>query len=392
LSFIYTDIHRSRLDFFKSLFDQAGVVWSSRGSARGDFETAVGQRTCATTAELRDLLTLIGSKLVFLIDWNRARKRLSRFMKKADAVAALRWAADHDHGHRGFLETGGERLIYNALERTAPSQLRYGARLDEVMGREATLAFVEAVLRITSEAMQQGRSLRLVRDEVHAELLAQLHDSQHGALALAADHAALVAALAQTLNETLYQLKAGANRSGLSAVVGRAKRWESKADDIVIRARQAQRHLPDSEAVRRLLPVADDVADKLEETVFLLTLLGDHVSGGAALDTLVRLAKLALLSAQEYVKCVEVARDIRRGGTRDDVQQFLLAVDRVITLEHESDEAERRAESDMLETAEGFRALHLLSQVAHGLEESVDALARCALMLKDVVMSDLLVD
>ena len=73
------------------------------------------------------------------------------------------------------------------------------------------------------------------------------------------------------------------------------------------------------------------------------------------------------------------------------MQEFLVAVDRVITLEHESDEAERQALAAMLTKADNFRALHLLSQIAHGLEESVDALARCALMLKDVVIGEMLV-
>jgi precorrin isomerase len=74
------------------------------------------------------------------------------------------------------------------------------------------------------------------------------------------------------------------------------------------------------------------------------------------------------------------------------VQEFLVAVDRLMTLEHESDEAERRAEAEMLTSAGDFRVLHLLSLIASGLEESVDALARCALMLKDAVMSEMLVE
>ena len=34
------------------------------------------------------------------------------------------------------------------------------------------MAFLQGVIRITSEGLQQHRSLRLVRDEVQAELLA----------------------------------------------------------------------------------------------------------------------------------------------------------------------------------------------------------------------------
>jgi uncharacterized protein Yka (UPF0111/DUF47 family) len=393
LSFIYTDVHRTRLRFFKGLFDDVGLQWNDRPpSADGQYETCVGQRTCKDADELQALLAVLGSKLVFLIDWNRARKRLSRFLRKADAIAALRWAADQRYGHRAFLEAGGERLVYNALERTAQSQLPYGARLDEVIGRERAVLFLQAVLRITSEALQQHRSLRLVRDEVQAELLGHLHESQQGLLGLAADHAALVVALALALRDALVRMRGHAGGGHLRSVAERAKRWETKADDIVSQARHSQRHMPDSDAIRTLLVQADDVADGLEDAIFLLTLLPDQEPGRRAVETLQELAELSASSAQEYVKCLEVARDIRRSGTREDVRQFLVAVDRVITLEHESDESERRAKAEMLRTADTFRVLHVLSRIARALEESVDALARCALMLRDSVMSEVLVE
>jgi hypothetical protein len=49
---------------------------------------------------------------VFLIDWNRARKRLGRFLKKTDAIDVLKWAADHNVSHRAFLQFGDVRLGY----------------------------------------------------------------------------------------------------------------------------------------------------------------------------------------------------------------------------------------------------------------------------------------
>jgi uncharacterized protein Yka (UPF0111/DUF47 family) len=393
LSVICTDIHRGRLLFFKGLFDRAGMEWSEQGHAGdGQYATCVGHRTCKDVDELQELLTILGSRLVFLIDWNRARKRLSRFVKKSDAVTALRWAADHGYGHRGFLEARGERLVCNVLERTPHAQLPYGARLDEVLGRQTALAFLQAVLRITSEALQQHRSLRLVRDEVQAELLGHLHDSQQGVLGLAADHAALVVGLALALRDALLRMPSDVSGGHLRSLAQRAKRWETKADEIVNHVRQAHRPVPDSEAVGRLLIEADDVADGLEEAIFLMTLLRDHEPGRHGVETLKDLAELTASSAQEYVKCLEIAREIRRNGTRDDVGEFLLAVDRVVTLEHESDETERRAKAVMLKAADDFRALHLLSQVARGLEESADGLARCALRLKDYVMSEMLIE
>jgi len=390
LSFIYTDIHRPRLQFFKQMLAAAGLEWGARSASGAGYETLVGRRACDTVDELAGLLTLIGSRLVFLIDWNRARKRLSRFVRKADAIDALGWAAEYGVGHRAFLEAGGERLIYSVLERTAAPQLRYGARLDEILGRDAALAFLKAVLRITSDALQQHRSVRLVRDEVQAELVGHLNESQQGVLSLAADHAALVVALAEAVRQALRYLREGRDKD-LAALSERAKRWESKADQIVSRVRQLQRVVSDAPGAGRLLPDADDVADGLEESIFLVSLLRDHHPGSGAVDTLEGLADLAALGAQEYVKCIEIARDIQRGGTREDIDEFLVAVDRVTIIEHESDAAERRAKALMLETAGNFRALHLLAQIAKALEESSDGLARCALGLKDHVMSDVLV-
>ncbi len=392
VSFIYSDVHQARIRFFKGLLDGLGVEWSGGGAVGGGYETCVGRRRCASVEQVAELLTALGSKLVFLIDWNRARKRLSRFVRKSDAIAALRWAADRGYGHRGFLEAGGERLIYTALERFAPPALRSGARLDEVLGRQAAASLLQAVLRITSEGLLQHRSLRLVRDEVQAELLAHGHQCQEGALGQVADHAALIFSLASALQAALLRMRGGTPADRLASIASRAKRWETKADEIVIDVRQARRGMPGSETITRLLVEADDVADALEEAIFMMTLLPDSGSGLQAADTLEPLVTLTVRTAQEYIKCLEMARDLRRSGTRDDVQQFLIAADRVTMLEHESDEADRLAHAVMIRTADNFRTLHLLAQIARGLEESVDILARCALRLKDHVMSELLAD
>jgi uncharacterized protein Yka (UPF0111/DUF47 family) len=390
VSITYTDVHRRRVDFFKALLERTGLVWGAGPATGADYYTALGQGTSASAGELQQLLQIIGSKLVFVIDWNRARKGLARFLRQSDAIAALRWAADNGYGHCGFLEAGGERLIYGALERTKPAQLRVGARLDEILGRAAALAFVQATLRIAGEGMQEHRSLRLMRDEVQAEFLQYLHESQQGVLVLVADHAALIIGLALMMRDALQQLRDSAGRGELTQVAARAKRWETKADDIVTQAREAQRRVPDADTICALLPVADDAADDLEESIFLLTLVPIEAST-QALAAVEPLAGLAVRSAEEYVKCVESARDARRSATREDVRDFLLSVDRLTTIEHDTDQAVRDAEAALLAAAIDFRSLHVLSHVAHTLEESVDALARGALELKDVVLAELLV-
>jgi uncharacterized protein Yka (UPF0111/DUF47 family) len=393
LTVTYTDIHRSRGRFFQDLFEPIGIAWTVRPSTdETGFETRTGRITAAGIPELESFLTFLGSRLVFVIDWNRARKRLCRFVAKADALTVLRWAAEHGVGHRAFLEAGGERLVSQALERIPAAHLPYGARLDEVVGAELARKFLMALLRITSEGYAQGRSLRFLRDEVEAELIELFHETQEGALSLVADHAALVAGLAVSFRDTLLGAVSGADAEGIARSAERAKRMETRADEIVRAVRTAKRHTAGAEAIARLLAEADDVADGLEEAAFRLTLLQQRRCDSRAIETLQGLAQLAVQGAEEYVRGVETARDIRRGTTRDEVQEFLVSVDRLVTIEHESDAAERQAQTVLLDLASDFRQLHLLSQIASGLEATIDALGRCGLMLRDHVMGDLMAE
>jgi uncharacterized protein Yka (UPF0111/DUF47 family) len=390
LSCTYTDIHPTRAQFFQDLFDPLGMQWTVRtATGSAGYETRIARATARDEGELESQLTFLGSRLVFLIDWNRARKRLSRFVGKADALAVLRWSAEHGIGHRAFLEAGGERLISQALERIPGARLPYGVRLDEIVGADLARAFLMAVLRITSEGYAQGRSLRFIRDEVEAELIELFHETQEGALGLVADHASLVAALAVLVRDALVSAAAGADAEAATRAADRAKRLETRADEIVRAARGTTQHTAGAEAVARLLAEADDVADGLEEAAFRLTLVTQRASDPRTLGALQGLGQLVVQGAQEYVRGVETARDIRRGSARDEVQEFLVAIDRLVTIEHESDDAERQAQIVLLDAAGDFRELHLLSQIASGLETTVDALSRCGLMLRDHVMGDL---
>jgi uncharacterized protein Yka (UPF0111/DUF47 family) len=391
LSFVYTDIHPTRAQFFQDLFEPLGMQWTVRpaGDPTG-FETRIARVTASDRSELEGLLTFLGSRLVFLIDWNRARKRLSRFAGKAEVLAVLRWSAEHGIGHRAFLEAGGERLISQALERIPGAHLPYGVRLDEVVGADLARRFLMAVLRITSEGYAQGRSLRFLRDEVEAELIELFHETQEGALGLVADHASLVAALAVSLRDALLSAASGAEPEVIVRAAGRAKQIETRADEIVRAGRGSQQRASGADAVARLLAEADDVADGLEEAAFRLTLVQQRRCDPRTLGALQGLSQLAVEGAQEYVRSIETARDIRRGSARDEVQEFLVAIDRLVTIEHESDAAERQAQTVLLDAAGDFRELHLLSQIASGLEAAIDALSRCGLMLRDHVMGDLM--
>ena len=78
----YTDVHLARLGFFKRLLDAFDVSWetteerSSATLASGHYMLAAGRFVAHDEAEMLRYLDHLGSRIVFLIDWNRMRKRL----------------------------------------------------------------------------------------------------------------------------------------------------------------------------------------------------------------------------------------------------------------------------------------------------------------------------
>ena len=92
------------------------------------------------------------------------------------------------------------------------------------------------------------------------------------------------------------------------------------------------------------------------------------------------------MTAQEYVKIVECAAWVQRGATREDVNDFLEAVDRIVELEHKTDTLEREVTAELLRTGSDGRSLRLYGDLAGLIEESADALSNSALMLRDHVL------
>jgi hypothetical protein len=111
VSLTYSDVHLRRLQFFRALFDRFAVVWTDPNSSQiatlaggAPFFMSTGTLNTTDDKQLLAYLNYLGSRLVFLIDWNRARKQLRGFLKAEQRLRLLRWAADLDIGHRGFLE------------------------------------------------------------------------------------------------------------------------------------------------------------------------------------------------------------------------------------------------------------------------------------------------
>ncbi len=200
------------------------LTWSGErseqraGVANGAaFVLATGGFAAKDENELCSYLEFLGSRLVFLIDWNRARKQLRSFLPGAQRTELLGWAAEAEVGHRGFLELGGARLINEAIEATAGSAMHFGDRLCDVLGEPATMSFVRFALRACSEGLRARHSLGLIRDRIRADLAAHFSNEGKRLLRIAADHAGLVFEIAALVRDRVGSETPGAGSVGRMA-------------------------------------------------------------------------------------------------------------------------------------------------------------------------------
>jgi uncharacterized protein Yka (UPF0111/DUF47 family) len=374
-----SDVHVPRIAFLERLLEPLGVQWvglhAIKQPAINAGETFY-QRTGSYDASSRDamihFLGELGASLVFLIDWNRARKQLQQFVSKGSAVDLLDWAAHAGIGHRAFLEEGGADLVFRAMAAVLRAPVRFGERLDDVLGGGGASAFLRFVLRESTEGLLAGRSRALLRERVRAELAAELAQTGERLLEPVLRHGRIVLDLAAALRDAVQKPD--------DRLAADAKRREREADEILVETRAVVARIAGTAAFQRILESADDAADDLEEASFRLTLLDDAEDRAA----LAPLADLAVKGATAYVEAIERARHASSAGARDDVQRFLDAVERSTQIEREADDAEREAARAFLRApAPDARPLIVASAIAHALEEATDALAHAALVLRD---------
>lgn len=396
VSVTYTDVHIQRLMFFQSLFEHWAVHWddtlsrTDRGMEDGVYHLCIGRFSANSEAGLTDYLAFLGSRLVFLIDWNRARKRLRQLLPKKDAVNLLKWAADENLGHMAWLRAGGEQLVFDALSFAAKAPPAFGARLHDVLEPRKAAAFMRFVLRACSKGMLERRSHELYRDEIRAELVSYFRSAQQQLLDIAAEHAALAIEIASGVRDCLLDPIAPDAAERIDSNARRAREWEHRADELVNQARGLNQQAERAVFYRGLIEVADDIADELEEAAFHLTLLPrDDGADGALTAALYSLASLSVSGAQEYLKALETARSVRRGGPRDDVQDFLESIHRIMAAERQSDDAQREVKRALVAQSLDTRTLYAFAECARNLESAADALMHTGLQLRDYVLANM---
>ena len=401
----YTDIHIRRLLFFRSLLEQYGVIWNDTKSSKSTsndknadiYHLSIGVYEAIDEKDLYEYLHFLGSRIVFLIDWNRARKSLRNFIKTADCIRILKWAADNSYGHRAFLQLGSQQLLYEAIRQIDDPSIHYGQELGEVLGRERTVKFLQFVIKTCCENLIDGKSESLIKDRIRAELTTYFHTLEQDVIQIAADHATLLVEIAEAVRNTVLNSKYSQDHELSDRNFKRARIWESKADALVKEVRTLTKRPTNIPRVfEPIIANADDAADLLEEAVFLMTLSQkennyntDNTDFESLSDLLNEIAEKAYQDSMEYLKALENAKVVHRGSSHEDVQDFLEAIDMVIAIEHDVDEVNRRVEEALVTKIKDFRQFHIFSETASNIEGATDSFMKAALLLRDYVLGNL---
>ncbi len=336
----------------------------------------MGNYRARSQSQLRDYLEHLGSRLVFLIDWNRARRQLSQLVNKRTAIELLEIAARERYGHMGWLLAGGARLIFDAMQQFDAGLFRIGDRLDEVLGEETAKALLSEVMQKASDSWARGEQASVVADETRL-LLARAVRRRSVEFDTLCEQAALAEAIADSLDRALTDWLGGEGTATIETAAQRAKQWERRADDQLVALRNRTPRRARADAFVDIVLMCDDVADNLEEAHFLLALFGH---GGlrippAVAPDLGALVRVTLAAVQDWVRVVHLARlnhQIDDAATQERILQRLW---QLLNAERQADALLREVRRLVIQDPEPDpRALALTVELAGAVERATDVL------------------
>ncbi len=389
----YTDVHRARAKFFIALFDKFQTKWSGldRHTAAGlgednAFFLVTGEFQADSAADRNTFLAALGAALVFLIDWNKARKLLRSWVAKEDAARILDWAARQRLGHRAFLELGGNELIGAAVRNAAPTRIGFGERLDQALGRNAAIDFLKTAMRVSTEALSAGRSVRLVRDQIEADLVRRLERVDSALLAIVLRQVGLAHDIAAAIAYHIAAIRSGRPSDG-KRLAARAGLIERKADRIAFEARKEAGRLNARPIIEQLVDRIEEAVDELEQAAFIASLAPPGIDP-ALLATLAELCAVATTAIEAAASGLASAIEVPE-GRRADSEDALNAVILLIDAEHAADARERDVTARVF--AGGFDVATSLSviELARAIERATDRLAGFGHLLRRHIMTDL---
>jgi uncharacterized protein Yka (UPF0111/DUF47 family) len=310
---------------------------------------------------------------------------LRSWVAKDDAARILEWAARQRFGHRAFLELGGNELIGTAVRNAAPARIGFGGRLDQALGRNAAVDFLKTAMRVSTEALSAGRSVRLVRDQIEADLVRHLERVDSALLAIVLRQVGLAHDVTAAIAQHIAALRAGRLVNG-ALLTARAGLIERKADRIAIEARKEATRLDAGPIIEQLVDRVEEAVDELEQAAFIASLApaGIDPSLLSALAGLCAIAKTATeAAASGLAAAIEVPE-----GRRADSEDALDAVVRLMDAEHAADSRERDITARVF--TGGFDVAISLSvlELARAIERATDRLAGFGHLLRRHIMAD----
>ena len=390
----YTDVHLARARFFAALFKSFAVEWSGleRKSVAGLADDGVfylitGRYSLGGDNNRDAFLEALGASLVFLIDWNKARKLLRTWVSKNDALEILDWAARHRHGHRGFLELGGSEFLSAAVRHVASNRIGFGEQLDRVLGRNAAVDFLKTVLRVSAEALLQGSSIRLARDRIEADFVRHLQRVDTALLAVVVRQAGLARETGAAIARFLAELRNNSRRLDGVALAASARHIEEKADRIAMEARGEIARLDADRDIERLVNHMEDAIDELEQAAFLASLIPAGIAR-ELIDPLDELCAAVVAGTEAAAVGAAAAAEVPEGH-RVDSEDALAAVGRLVDAEHNGDTAERKVTSYILTGSFDLKTALSVIELARALERATDRLAAFGHTLREYVLTDL---
>jgi uncharacterized protein Yka (UPF0111/DUF47 family) len=345
------------------------------------YNLLTGRYTARDLTDLEAFLTHLGSRIVFLIDWNRARKRLGDFLPNKDCIAVLKWAADNEVGHIAFFNLGGEMIIYNALLLSVPC----GEPLHLRLGREKCMEYLKWALQTAATGLLASNSRSFIQDEIKAELLVQLGSEYENLMEMCEEHASLIIETATAVSDSL--LKGDGDFVARSAQKVRV--WEGQADEIVRKVRTLSKRIEKASFFTSLINASDDALDHLEEASLLATfILPDALSREVHAD-LRTMAEIAQRCSQEFLKVLISAREVHKGYNREEIADFLGASDSVRSLEKECDEARRKTVQGIFRESDGNKGFLVCFEFTRCIMASTSSLTNAAGIMHDNILESM---
>lgn len=392
LRITHIDPHRARFRFMGRMLQERGFTWEPLASPieaplhTGSFGL-VGQARLTSDQEgrLREALGGVASCLVFLTDWNQARKQLQTFVRKPVAEEMLDTLAREKLGHTGWLRAGGAALVHEAMQALDSEALHRGERLDRVLGESVAREDLLALMRAASPAARERPELRHLADEARRRLACRARPLDT-VFDLLAEHAACGHELALSVVEGLLH---DASEASCQDRLRRAKAWQRQTGPLLERARHRAERQARWRPVLTLLERQEEVADALDETLFLMSLPTEPARPAWPMPvrrSLDALAQNVLAAQQDQVRAIEVARHLDARPSRIDGEALLDRVWSILQAERTGDELLREARRQIVQTLHAHApCLQLATELATTLEGATDRLLSAAFALRKMV-------